>query len=409
MFFDLPPAGFLHKAFVGARAWTREKSTPRPIRQPSIPIALGKVQVPGKTFDGFTLVMAASMSAPSTQAFLLDMRGDRVHTWSIPFSDVWPDPPHVQGFTKDSRVCFFGSHLYANGDLLVVFHGLNNEANGYGLAKLDKDSKVIWKYAANIHHDVDVGEDGAIYAVKHANVTELPRGLDFLPIPSLVDYLVQLSPDGKELEPPISILEAFQHSPYSSLLSSRIGMPPGTPGFHGLDNGDILHTNCVRVLKRDLAGKFPMLKAGQVLISVRQLDTIAALDIKKRAVVWAVRGPWRAQHDSQFLDNGHLLLFDNLGSTRGSRVLEFDPQSQAISWSYVSEDSPSFVSSERGMCQRLPNGNTLIVDSEGGKMLEVTHDKKLVWTCFCRGFITTARRYDPNYLQFLKGEQRARP
>jgi hypothetical protein len=165
----------------------------------------------------------------------------------------------------------------------------------------------------------------------------------------------------------------------------------------------------VQVLRRELAPKFPLFKPGQVLISLRNLDTLAVLDPKRGSVVWAARGPWRRQHDSQFLDNGHLLLFDNLGSTAGSRVLEYDPQTQALPWSYAGENRAPFVSEEGGMGQRLPNGNTLIVNSQGHNLFEVTRSKEVVWSCSFDGYIHVGKRFSPDELHFLKGGQRARP
>src|SRR5262249_28749637 len=162
-------------------------------------------------------------------------------------------------------VCIFGCYLYPNGDLLVVFHGREQLANGYGLAKLDKDSNVVWSYPARCHHDVDVAEDGTIYAIAHENINVMPPGLEHLPVPCLVDYVVVLPPDGKELRTPIPILEALRDSPYSALLSS-VGKPAKRQAASGLtvprflDNlrsQDVLHTNSVKVLTRELAPKFP--------------------------------------------------------------------------------------------------------------------------------------------------------
>src|SRR5207237_5000097 len=143
-----------------------------------------------------------------------------------------------------------------------------------------------------------------------------------------------------------------------------------------------------------LALRFPQFKAGQVLVSLRNLNLVAVLDPATGAVVWAARGPWRAQHDARFLDNGHLLIFDNLGSPRGSRVLEYDPQTQAFPWSYPGETGTPFLSRIRGMCQRLPNDNTLIVNSDGGEVFEVTPQREVVWSCSCgRVELNRARRY----------------
>ena len=409
MVFELPSSGFLRKGFVGAKVWVEGKSDgsslgPHDFSGPFEKKDIGKIDNPGKTCDGFTLVMFASMTKSSTQAFLLDMRGSVVHKWSAPFSEVWPNPIHVSGPVLDSEVCFFASHLYGNGDLLVVFHGLSETAVGYGLAKLDRNSKVLWRYGAHMHHDVDVAEDGTIFGIKQEPMAPPPKGLGFLPSPCLGDYLVMLSPEGKELKKPIPILEAFRDSPYSLLLSSHTHLRG-----RSFAKGDVLHTNSVKVLGRELAGKFPMFKAGQVLICVRELDAIAVLDPETASVVWATTGPWCAQHDAQFLDNGHLLIFDNLGFNKGSRVLEYDPKTQSFPWSYSAENLSGFLTTERGMSQRLGNGNTLIVNSQGGQLLEVTRNKEMVWTSSYGDFITSARRFQTGQLHFLEGDKRARP
>jgi len=75
------------------------------------------------------------------------------------------------------------------------------------------------------------------------------------------------------------------------------------------------------------------------------------------------------------------------------------------------------------MKQRLPNGNTLIVDPDQRRLLEVTPTKKpeVVWEYYTpiRDWtnnpttgdyaITGAHRYAPKELPFLEGGQRARP
>jgi hypothetical protein len=418
IFFELPSSGFLRKAFVGARAWKERQavlSSPPSTELP--PVMPAKIDKPGKTYDGFTLCSYATSTHRNTQAFLMNMRGKVVHRWSIAFSQLWPEPPHLKRRVDDSLVTFFDCHLDSNGDLLVVFHGLEARTTGYGLAKLDKDSNVLWKYAANIHHDVDVGEDGTVYAVEHTLVDEMPKGLEDIVSPCLVDSLLMLSPEGKLLRKPIPILEAIQGSAYAPLLASL------TPLTHrklsetltrphlddSLRRGDALHTNCIHVLTRQLAPKFAGFKAGQVLMSMRHLDAIAVLDPETGSVVWAARGPWEAQHDAHFLDNGHILIFDNLGSPTGSRVLEYDPKTQAFPWSYSGENHGPFFSDTRGSSQRLPNGNTLIVNSQGGELFEVTRGKEVVWSYSLNGFIHVGRRYSLDQLHFLKGGERARP
>ncbi|HVS35023.1 MAG TPA: arylsulfotransferase family protein [Gemmataceae bacterium] len=423
-----PSAHSLGNAFAGAQAWYEKSraSSPRPDPPPA-PVVQGVIDDPTRTFDGFTLYACAGIDGQNTHIYLMNMRREVVHQWTARFSRIWPVPPHISTVVDDKEVYIFAGYLYPNGDLLVVFHSLTRVAGGLGLAKLDKDSNLLWKYSSRVHHDVDVGEDGTIYALEHEGGAAPPKGLEFIG-PRLVDRLLVLSPDGKLLKK-IPILEALRDSPYALLLDA---LKPGRANYDALDaltdpllqdeieqrKKDALHTNSVRVLSSKLAPRFPAFKAGQVLVSLRHLDALAVIDMEKGAVVWASRGPWHAQHDAQFLDNGHLLLFDNLGAPTGSRVLEYDPQTQAFPWSYSGENYGPFLSKERGLCQRLPNGNTLIVDSDGGQLLEAAPNKDVVWSFLSpadstaltgRRFIATARRYGPDQLSFLKEGERARP
>jgi hypothetical protein len=417
MFFQLPLSGYLTKGFMGARAWVEKHIE---IAQPDVlrPAAAINIDQPGKTFDGYTLYACASRTEPSLRVSLIDMHRNVVHSWSVSFAKIWPNPTQVLGRqVDDSGVCIFACHLYPNGDLLVVFHGIEKSTAGYGLAKVDKDSNHIWHYTARVHHDVTVGEDGTIYTVEQRSLDTPIKALEFIPPPWQVDHLVMLSPEGKLLREPISILEALRNSQYTTLLSpletslkSKEKIPVNNESARLLlMQQDVLHTNSVNVLSKAMAPKYPDFKAGQVLLSMRTLQAMIVLDPTTGSVVWGACGPWHYQHDAQFLDNGNLLLFDNIGSPRGSRVLEYNLRTGSFPWSFPGPDNEPFSTKERGMAQRLPNGNTLVVVSEGKEMLEVTPRKEVVWTCLANSFITTARRYSADQLLFLEPGQRPRP
>jgi hypothetical protein len=236
----------------------------------------------------------------------------------------------------------------------------------------------------------------------------------------MVDFVEMLSPDGKPLKK-ISLLKAVCGSPYAPLLSalerSKTNNGPTQDGrmammatlMDDVRRMDVLHANSVKVLSRSLASKFPMFKEGQILVSLRHLDAIVLIDPESEKVVWAARGPWRGQHDPLFLDNGHILLFDNLGAPSGSRVLEYDPATQAFPWTFPADHTAPFLSQIRGQSQRLPNGNTLIAHSVAGVVFEVTQEHEVVWSCSCDSVLYRARRYTPTEVLFLKGDVHARP
>ena len=109
---------------------------------------------------------------------------------------------------------------------------------------------------------------------------------------------------------------------------------------------------------------------------------IGTLDLETERFSWAQKGPWLGQHDPDLLPNGNILLFDNFGHYGpggASRILEFDPVSLEIVWRYDGTDEQPFWTNVRGAQQRLPNGNTLITESESGRLVEVTASGEIVW------------------------------
>ena len=140
-----------------------------------------------------------------------------------------------------------------------------------------------------------------------------------------------------------------------------------------LRESDLLHTNSVKVLSQALAAKFPLFKAGQVLLSLRNLDTLAVAG--PAHAPRGLGGP-RDLAASNTTRNFWIMaiFFCTIISARmqETRILEYDPLTQAIPWAYANENSTPFSAIFRGMKQRLPNGNTLIVDPDNRRLFEVT-------------------------------------
>ena len=67
-----------------------------------------------------------------------------------------------------------------------------------GLLKLDKNSKILWKYGGEYiaHHDLDLDGEGNIYLLTHKELESHLR-LE-LTGPMLEDYITVLSPEGRE-------------------------------------------------------------------------------------------------------------------------------------------------------------------------------------------------------------------
>ena len=118
---------------------------------------------------------------------------------------------------------------------------------------------------------------------------------------------------------------------------------------------------------------------------MRELDLIGIVDAKTEKLTWSWGpGELSGQHHPTFLKNGNVLIFDNNRPTENSkngfsRIVELNPLTRKIEWEYKSEPPEKFYSSTRGGSQRLPNGNTLIADSNNGRVFEVTKEGRVVW------------------------------
>jgi len=192
--------------------------------------------------------------------------------------------------------------------------------------------------------------------------------------PILEDFITILDASDGAIMREVSLLSCFEDSIYASFLDLRQPW------------GDIFHTNTVELLDGRFAERSPIFKAGNVLVSVRELNVIAIVDLDAEAVVWALSGMWCRQHHPTMLDNGNMLLFDNLGHGGRSKVIEFEPLTQTVVWSYGTTPSEDFFSQTGSTCERLPNGNTVITESDNGRAFEVTPDGEIVWE-----FINTHR------------------
>jgi hypothetical protein len=324
-------------------------------------------------WPGLNLVIDSQEQA----AKLITMDGRPVHEWRLRFDEIWTDPPHVPSFKEGGpefwkdKVHWRRVHLYPNGDRLVVFGSPFRTPYGFGMVKLDSQARVIWKFSENAHHDAAVSPSGEIYVLnQRINRSGYP-GYPELEPPFIDDMVTAVTPDGSKIKD-ISILNAFLNSDYAPAL--------GLLG--GNLQGDVMHVNSVQYIDAGLASAFNFVQDGDLLISMREMDLIAVLDPREERIVWARTGLWRAQHEPQMLDSGRILLFDNKGH-RGpggmTRVIEFDPGAGGITWAYAGTESRPLVSAIYGSQQRLPNGNTLIVETNNGRAIEVTRAGEIVW------------------------------
>lgn len=329
-----------------------------------------------KAFKGYTMF---SNSGGYTR-YLIDMNGLVVHTWPV----------------KSNHY----GEILPNGNLLA------DQAH-HGLHELRPDGQEVWFWSGNCHHDFEVLPNDNIILLTGQRDPVLKgffvSGRE--PDSMFTDIVVEINRQG-------DILWSFSFRDHVDDLCAASGLklpvayafetPDGSLDENGV--ADWAHTNTLEVLPDTPLGRQDKrFRAGNLLFSLRILDIIGIIDREQEKIVWAWGlGELDGQHQPTMLANGNILLFDNGTYRRYSRVIELNPATGKIVWEYQdgknvppdrhsfsgnvcellperSNHTANFFSPYRSGVQRLPNGNTLICESDAGRIFEVTPDHEIVW------------------------------
>ena len=291
------------------------------------------------------------VSGHAPEAILTAMDGTVLHRWGIPFARAFPGEKPTVDSGSFRRV-----KLLANGNLLAIFQGT-------GLVELDPESRLLWRYDVPVFNDLWVEPDERRILLLAKLATRRPDLRTDGPL--LEDFVVTLDGGGHELAR-ASLLAAFERSSYRQLM-----LPLGA-------TADAFHSNAISVLGPGGSGAFA---PGNLLVSFREIDTVATLAPDASRLLWAARGPFRGQHSPLLLADGRLLLFDNRGGEKGAtRVATLDPKSGLTETYWSGPPGHRLRSAQAGACHLLSNGDLLVVESEHGTAYELEpQSRRVVW------------------------------
>lgn len=285
-------------------------------------------------------------SVTSDEAHLIDVNGNPLQTWSYPSRD------------PTSFV-----HLLDGGDLLMI-------ERYRSLIRLGRDSTVRWTLPIRPHHDLDVWNDTIYVLTREEGIHR-----DINRHHKIADDLVSLVSLEGEVLSKISLLEIVTASEYGFLQRSVNDFRDDRSETEKDRPLCLMHANHVEVVDGSENWPFGRSNEPQILISMRNINVVMTVELKSREISW-IWGPNNLvyPHHPSLLSNDNVLLFDN--GLEHSEVLEIDPSNFEIVWRYTEE---GFFSKTRGSAQRLPNGNTLITESNKGRVFEVATNGDIVW------------------------------
>lgn len=317
---------------------------------------------PIDAFRGFTLYT----SGDEAGARLITMTGTQFHGWTIPYSKVWTkEAAAVQEPQPDALVFVRDARVLPKGDLIAVYEAAGHMPAGYGVVKVDRESKPIWRYLQRAHGAFDVAPDGRTFVLVQEIHADDDKPTPLKP-PYLEDFVVVLSPDGMETAR-VSLVGALDRSRYAGLLRK---VPEG--------RHDPLGASSVQFLGDRTVKGTPDGSGERVLLSLGGVGALAILDLTSKQIVWAGDGIPAGEHDGRTVDGGDVLVTQAPGGKNG-QARQVDMSTGKITWSYGAKPEQPIHGISRLSAQRLANGNTLIVDSSAGRLVEVDKAGTVVW------------------------------
>ncbi len=258
----------------------------------------------------------------------------------------------------------------AFGTTLTAAEGHRFACTDYSQGKVfivGADGKVQWEYAAPSCNDLWVLPNGNLLFNTGHGVKEVTREkkVVFQYQSKSEIYACQRLENGNTFVGECNAGRLLEVAPSGAIVKELKLLPDGKDGGH-------LY---MRNARRLAGGRYLVAHYGEQ--AVREYDS----DGKVVKEIPAAGGP----HSAIRLKNGNTLIACGDGAG-GNRVFEVDPAGKTV-WEIKGAELPGIQLYFMAGLQRLPNGNTVVSNWLGhgqfGKaphLIEVTPDKKVVWT-----------------------------
>lgn len=284
--------------------------------------------------------------------WLFDERGEQLYSWPIDIAQL--DLRTHADFPTGSP---HGFMLLPDGSVLIAF------TLGNLLTRIDPCGEPIWQKRGAYHHLISRADNGSFWVWLG---DDKPN--------SAAQLLVNFSSEDGSIIQTLSLTDDFiNHTSANSLIFTISDDAAFEPEAHG----DIFHPNDVEELTSALSPAFSKFRTGDLLISLRHLNLVAVLDPVHKVVKWWSHGPWRFQHDPDFLPDGTISVYNNNNDIGPSNILRIDPSDSTVGISHSSNIIKAY-SESRGVHQLLSNGTLLIVVPDEGRMLELNKSEEVV-------------------------------
>ena len=260
------------------------------------------------------------------------------------------------------------------------------------LVRIDACGREEWMVDGIFHHAIEQAPDGTLWAnYREPNSHEPGVGPLFID-----ESLAHLTAAGQVLSK-TSVIGLLDRNGLGYLWRSRPYLD------------DPLHVNDIQ----PVPGDGPYWRKGDLFVSLRNLSLVLLYRPGEDRVVWSKAAPWRFQHDVSVLDDHRISVFDNhlkfawdkfdhvdTDGTNHLVVYDFatDATSEPLAKAFHDLD---IKSPAQGRATPLANGDTMIEDTEWGRVMRVAPDGTVRWRYISaddhqrRYFLRWSRYLDP--------------
>jgi len=250
-----------------------------------------------------------------------------------------------------------------------------------------------WVLDEIAHHSTDLDLDGESVWVPSVSVDAFETN-QFLRGTARDDAIARVSLDGKLIERR-SMAGISNDNDLTFLLFNG----NGENDF----NSDPIHMNEIRVAR--LESKF--WKKGDLLVSLRNPNTVLLYRPSTNKVIWRQTGPWIHQHSADFVNDHQISVFDNNSILKSpgdfafltpqsiNKLMVYDFETNQITQPFkplLEQARPRSIVA--GRARVLPDGGLFLEETANGRMLRFSSDR-LLWS-----FVND---HDDKYIGALSG------
>jgi len=310
------------------------------------------------------LVLLSGFMGDEQKVRLMRRDGRIVNEWRLKFHELLPDAGQCRKAPMtDWNISTHDTLIQPDGSIVLGFESC-------GMVKLDRCGGKLWATREITHHSPNFLHDGRIVIAGATHVTSRA------PWPIKSPYwedLIRIYDANGRLVRERKITQLLLENGLASTITAT-----------GDDDATVdgeFHLNEVEELPERLASAFPMFEAGDLLVSLRNLNMVLVTDADARRVKWYKIGPWIRQHDPDWQADGRITVFDNHRDPRGSgsRIVAIDPRTGQTETLYGGRKDQFFFTPERGLHQLQPDGGLLIAEANYGRAFQVDRSGGIVW------------------------------